>query len=109
MTAEEFWHSYPCEIEPYFEAQKKRRLMEDERDYICGLYTYEAVTVSLSNAFRGKNGKIHKYREKPILVEWEENNRPLTEEELQKQREMFVERLKLMQTNFELAHQEAEE
>ena len=109
MSVEEFWHSYPCELTPYFEAQKRRRLLEDDRDYICGLYTFEAVSVAVSNALRGKHGKVHEYRKQPILREWEEKNRPLTEEEKQRQREMFVEQLKLMQTNFELAHKKAEE
>lgn len=104
MTASEFWNSYPCEVEPYFKAYKKRRLMEDERDYLCGIYTYEAVAIAVSNCFKDKKHKALEYRKKPILHEIEERNRPLSEEEKQRQRELFVEQLKLMQTNFELTH-----
>lgn len=79
-------------------------MMEDERDYLCGIYTYEAVAVAVSNCFRGKNHKALEYRKKPILHEIEERNKPLSEEELKRQREMFVESLMLMKTNFELTH-----
>ena len=107
MTASEFWHSYPCEIAPYFEAHKKKRMMQDERDYVCGIYTYEAVAVAVCNAFRGKGVAPIKYRSKPLLQEIEERNKPLTEEELTKQRKMFVEQLMLLKTNFELTHDKA--
>ena len=104
MTPEQFWHSYPCEIVPYFKAWKKKRIMQDERDYLIGIYTFEAVAVAVSNCFRGKNHKALEYRKKPILTEIEERNKPLSEAELQRQREQFVEQLMLMKTNYELTH-----
>lgn len=91
----------------YDEGYKIRRKMDDEKAYFDGYYTYEAVAISLANAFRGKGQKALKYREKPILQEIEEKNRPMTEEEIQKQRDLFVESLKTMKTNYDLSKKAA--
>lgn len=69
-----------------------------------GAYVQSAFSTSLSNAFN-KRSKA-KYLDKPIMKEMEENNKELSEEELQKQRELFVAKLMAMQTNFELNHKD---
>lgn len=74
--------------------------MIDEISYFEGLYTYEAVAVAVSNAFRGKGQKPVEYRKKPYLYE-------NSEASLQKQREAFVAALETMKTNFELSKQTA--
>lgn len=43
-----------------------------------------------------------KYIEKPLLQEIEKKNTPMTEDEIQKQRELFIARMQAMQANFEL-------
>lgn len=81
--------------------------MDDELAFFQGYYTFEAVSISLSNAFRGKGQKAIEYRKKPILTDIEEQNRPMTEDEIQKQRDLFVESLKTLKTNFDLAKKKA--
>lgn len=84
-----------------------KRKMDDELAYFQGYYTYEAVAIAVGNAFRGKGQKAIEYRKKPILAEIEEKNRPMTEDEIQRQRDLFVESLKTMKTNFDLAKKKA--
>lgn len=81
--------------------------MIDEYAYFQGIYTYEAVAKAVGNAFRGKGQKPVEYRDKPLLAEIEDRNRPLSEEELQRQRELFVASLNMMKTNFELSKKAA--
>lgn len=81
--------------------------MIDEYSYFQGIYTYEAVAKAVGNAFRGKGQKPVEYRDKPLLAEIEDKNRPLSEEELQRQRELFVASLNMMKTNFELSKKAA--
>lgn len=76
--------------------------MVDEVSYLGGIYTYEAVATAVSNAFRGKGSKAIEYRKKPILEEIEEQNRPLDEEELTRQRKLFMAQLNVMKSNFEM-------
>lgn len=91
-----------CDLRYYDEAYKIKRKMADELSYFSGLYTYEAVAIAVGNAFRGKGQKAVEYRKKPILEEIEEANRPLSEEELKRQRELFVAQLNVMKSNFEM-------
>ena len=65
------------------------------------MYIQEAFSVVLSNAFASKGAKPVSYRDKPILAEYKESNRELTEEEKQAQIELLFSNLSLMQKNFE--------
>ena len=107
MTPEEFWHSYPVEIEPYFEAQRIRRRVADEEAYFQGIYMMEAFSVVLGNAFRKKNTKPYKYREAPILKEIDEKTRPVSQKELeeraQREADRVFHRLEIARFNEELA------
>lgn len=111
ITVEYFWNAYPVEIEPFFEAQKIRRRIHDEEAYFNGLYTLEALSVVLGNAFRKKNTKPIEYRKKPILAEVEEANRPLSQKELeekaQREADRIFHRLEIARFNEELANMTA--
>lgn len=77
-----------------------------EKDYMVwlqGQYTLSAVSVAVEHCLAGRKAKS-KYIKKPLLQELEEQNKPLTEEEIQRQRELFVAKLQAMKTNFELNH-----
>ena len=56
---------------------------------------------AIDRCFGGKKSKAE-YIKEPILLKTFEND-GLTEEEKQKQRELFVAKLQVMQTNFELS------
>lgn len=101
MTANEFWHSYPKEIKPYFEAQKRRRKMKDEEQYTLYLYIYNALNTALYNAFRGKGKKAEKPLEEPMLEKYEKEHRELTEEEKEASVALLFSNLQAMQKSFE--------
>lgn len=101
VSREEFYHSTLVELRDYDEVYKNRRRIEDEKALFDGIYTFEAVSTALSNAFRGKGKKPISYRTTSLLAEVEERNRPLTEEEIQKQTEDLFAMLGGMQARFE--------
>lgn len=103
VSREEFYHSTLVELRDYDEIFKERRMLEDQRDYMCGIYTYEAVSIAIANAFRSKGSKPAEYRKKPIMVEVEEQRRLLnpTEEDKKKQLDQLREMLFGMQKRFE--------
>ena len=90
----------------YDDAYKIKEEINDTNNWLLGMYVHEAVAVVISNAFAGKGEAPKKYRDKPILAEYKENNRELTEEEKQSQIDALFGNLQLMQHNFELTHGE---
>lgn len=80
MTYSQFWDESPHLAIMFREAYKLRRKVENENAWLAGLYVYDAVAVSLANAFSKRGAKKQKYVERPIDI------LPLTEQE-KKQRE----------------------
>lgn len=70
-----------------------------------GSYGLSAVSVAVEHCLVGRKAKS-KYIDKPMLQQAEEKNKPLSEKELQRQRELFVAKLEIMKTNFELNHKD---
>lgn len=103
----EIRHSTINTLKFYDEAYRLKRLMNDERDYFKGLYNYEAVAVALGNAFRGKHKKPIEYRKKPILAEWDDEQKQkefeknLTEQQKEYYRNQLFANLTGMQEKFE--------
>lgn len=71
--------------------------MQDIMAFIQGRYFVEALLSTVGNMF--SKGKPMKYPEKPYS---QNKDIPLTEEEIQRQRELFIANLKAMETNFNL-------
>ena len=93
--------SCPKELEPFDNAHKKKIEEQDVLQHLWwGNYGVSALIVAIDRCFSGKKSKA-KYIKEPILSKTFEND-GLTEEEKQKQRELFVAKLQVMQTNFEL-------
>lgn len=93
----EIMHSTIVSLRVYDEAHKLKVRMQDELLYLSGIYTYEAVSIALSNAFRKKGSKAIEYRDKPIL----EQNRELTKEDIKQMRLSFVRKLERMGKRFQ--------
>ena len=94
--------SCPKELEPFDKAHKKKIEEQDVLQHLWwGNYGVSALIVAIDRCFSGKKSKA-KYIKETILSKTFEND-GLTEEEIQKQRELFVEKLQVMQTNFELS------
>lgn len=103
VSRKEFYHSTLANLRDFDDAYKLRRKIEDERDYLVGVYAYEAVSTAIANAFRQKGAKLIEYRDKPILVEIEEREhlKHLTDEEKQVHIDNLFAMLGQMQTRFE--------
>ena len=94
--------SCPKELEPYDNAYKIQIVEQDNLQHMWwGNYGISALIVAIDRCFGGKKSKAE-YIKEPILSKTFEND-GLTEEEIQKQRELFVAKLQVMQTNFELS------
>lgn len=104
LTVDDIDWSAPADLEPYAKAYRLEMTERDGWAYtICGNYVLSAVSVAVEHCLAGKKARS-RYVEKPMLQELEEKNKPMTEEELQRQRELFVAKLEVMKTNFELNH-----
>ena len=78
MTYADFWEGDPQMAVAYRKAYRLRREMENEQAWLQGMYFYDAVAVSLANAFRSRGAKRQNYLERPIDIF------PLSEEEKQR-------------------------
>ena len=93
--------SCPKELEPYNKAHKINIVEQDNLQHMWwGNYGISALIVAIDKCF-SKKPKAE-YIKEPILSKKIEND-GVTEEEIQKQRELFVAKLQVMQTNFELS------
>lgn len=106
MTAEQFWHSYPKEIKPYFKAMEKRRKMRDEEQYAQYIYFSNAIEIALYNSFRGKGKKPLEHIKEPLMQKYENEHRELTETEKTAAVSSLFSMLGGMQKNFEQSKKE---
>lgn len=85
---------------------KEKMKSQDTLNWYLGQYFASALDSTVCNAilWRKKGSKPHSYMAKPIIHQLDERNKPMTEDELQRQRELFVAKLEVMKTNFELSH-----
>lgn len=94
--------SCPSDLEPYAKAYAMERKEKDSLIHAwVGSYGINALMVALDKAFNGRKASV-KYTDKPLITKAEEENRPLTQEEIERQRAIFVERLKMKKANFDL-------
>ena len=93
--------SCPKELEPYNKAHKMKIEEQDSLQYKWwGNYGISALIVAIDRCFSNKPSA--EYIKEAILSQTFKDD-GLTEEEKQKQRELFVAKLQVMQTNFELS------
>ena len=59
------------------------------------------ATVCNNSLWRGKHGKPHEYIKKPLM---QSASGKMSEDDIQKQRELFVAQLKAMKMNFDVAN-----
>lgn len=97
-----FFKLVPNELRAFYKAYKNGKKIKDEEMWMWwGNYGISALIVAIDRRFGGKKSKAE-YIKEPILSKTLKND-GLTEEEIQKQRELFVAKLQVMQTNFELS------
>ncbi len=103
---DDFWQLTPRKLNVILDGYKLRRKTEDEKNWILGGYIFEAVSLAIGNAFRKKNQKPKSYFEildKPFFTNIN-NVDSMSEEEIQKKRELLMAQLRTKQSNFELKH-----
>lgn len=99
-----FWKLTPKTLKAHHKAYVIKEKHIDEMIWsVCGNYVLSAVAVAVENCLAGKKARL-KYIEKPLSEANKEEK--YTEEELQKQREMFVMMLNIKKANFELNSKE---
>lgn len=97
MTWDEFWSLNPYIINRIIDGYKDKQKETDFYLWLQGKYTYIAMSTVMANAF-GKGKKVD-YIEEPLLAHSEEKE--LTEEQKQVQRDLFMAQLNVMMANFE--------
>ena len=102
MTKKEFMKSKPIELKAYGKAFEMKMKTRDEELWLQGRYNLEALQVVFSHFGAGLSGKQSKAEYPKEPISFMKTNEELTEEEKERQREMFVARLKAMGANFEL-------
>ena len=104
ITPEQFWKMNPSLLEPYSKAEELKEEKHDTHMWMMGSYIYEAFSVVLANAFRKKGTSAKHYRDKPYMMEAQENGvrGELTKEEKVEKTETLFKILSVMQANFEL-------
>lgn len=99
---ETFWHLNPKKMKPIYEAEKIKAQQRDEEIWhACGNYLVSAVMTAVDKCLNGRKSSV-KYIEQPLLRNRAEKEDDLSEEEIKKQRELFVAKLMVMKTNFEI-------
>ena len=101
-TKQDILHSTLNGLKVYDKAHLLRQESQDYMLYLSGLYTYEAVSVALANAFRKHGSKAIEYRKEPIL----QAIKPPTEEDIERKREEFIAKMKTLMANFKATHTE---
>lgn len=106
LSYDDFWRLTPRKLNVILDGYKLKRKTEDEKQWILGGYIFEAVSLAMGNAFRKKNQKPKSYFEildKPFFTNIN-NVDGMSEEEIQKKRELLMAQLRTKQSNFELTH-----
>lgn len=97
----------PHIIELYIEAEKLKLKREYGKinvyAHLMGVYVCDALAATVGNMFLDKGKKPNEYPDKPFELNDNSEEQELTEEEIQRQRDLFVAKYMTMQTNFNLA------
>jgi hypothetical protein len=109
ISEEVFWKLNPRKLKLYVKAyDNKLKRIDNYVWNAVGTYVQSAVFVAVDRNLRGRKSKSE-YEEKTIYQiaeEKAEENRPLTEEEIQRKREEFVTKMLAMKANFDANHKE---
>ena len=100
----EFFKSTPNILRAYDKANEEKIKTIDALAWqICGSYILSAITVAVDHCLNGRKA-TSKYIEKPCMQNTELSVEEMSEEELVRQRELFVAKLMIMKSNYEANH-----
>lgn len=108
ISWQEFWTLNPRIIRLLIKGHEEKIKEQDYLAWLFNQYTLSAVSVAVEHCLMGRKAKS-KYFKTPFLREVESRNKPVTEDEIQIKREIFVENLKAMERKFKLNNRERKE
>lgn len=110
FTVDDIDWSCPADLEPYEKAYKLQREQQDIQMYTMGIYNNIAFDVVMANFSAALSGKKQsaEYIKKPIS-ELQKENKPLTEEEKQRQVDLFFARENARRANWKRHHKRKED
>lgn len=95
-----FWHLNPKKLNAFTVAHKQKLKEQDALMHLWfGTYGISAFAFAIDHCLNGRKAKSEYMKD---LALSKVGNEELTEEEIQKQRELFVAKLQAMKVNFEL-------
>lgn len=101
MKYKEFMHSTPRLLEAYQKAfDKKIEMLDSLAWQFCGNYVLSAVSVAVEHCLAGRKAKSE-YLKEAVLKEYYADKYMTEEEKKKKQLDLFVEKMKAMQANFD--------
>ena len=89
-------------IEGYKNKIEKRLEYDNYISYLSGVYVRDALASTVGNMFSKKGAKPIEYPKEPYPVTQSQQERN-EEQEIERQRELFLAKLQAMQANFELS------
>jgi hypothetical protein len=102
ISYETFIHLNPKKMKPFYDAHNIKIQQKDEEIWhACGTYFLSAVMTAVDRCLNGRKSSV-KYIEHPLLRKDMEKEESLSEDEIKKQRELFVAKLMVMKTNFDM-------
>jgi hypothetical protein len=105
----DFFSSTPKILKAYDKAhEEKIKTMDALAWQFCGSYVLSAVSVAVDHCLNAKKA-VSKYMEKPVMQNKYDYSEEMTEEEIKRQRELFVAKLMIMKSNYELNHKSDKE
>lgn len=108
ISKNEFMHSTPNMLRVYDKAHLLRLQEIDQMAHMfVGNYVISAFATVLDGCFNGKKAKTE-YIKEPVLISFENQNKELSEEEIQAQQMAFMAKLEIMKTNFDATHKKSE-
>lgn len=105
ISYEDFWKLNPRSLTVILNGYKMKRKVMDEQNWLLGGYVFSAVSIAMGNAFKKKSQKSVSYFEElkhPFLKDIDKDK--LSEEEIQKKRQLLFAQLRTKQANFEINH-----
>lgn len=103
-----FWHLTPKKLEVFYEAYRIKRKLKDQEMWYMGQYVADALSATVCNAFlwKKKGEQPNTYPNSPYLSKTQTvgEHEELTEDEKQKEVDLFFARERARRVNWKRSH-----